>query len=433
MNTRAVEVSPLAQTVRFTDHELIVSLVDGRTLTVPSVWFPRLADATPAQLRQYELLGDGEGIHWPELDEDLSVEGLLLGVRRGQMGNSNILEASKNKAPNIFDYATKELSQDAMICWLLEWSGHRNRSQNGALHDCGVRFARALMEKHGANLDGKIKKVEILRQERKIDILMRINDKQVILIEDKTDTKDRDKQLREYYDAVVKGYTRFGEVVEEHLYPVYLKTGNQPLRDDRRIEKDTKYRVFDRADILNVLNSYEGCDSILMDFRRHLQGWEDETNSYAKWTKDGEQDCLRAWEGFYRRLEYELDASTRRTIGWEYVPKGDFLGFYWWPSDNDELYLQIEGGRKEAKLCFKVDAGGDGDWQEHLKWHWHARVLAVSEKQVVRPDKMRKGKTMTVAWWNDWLAFDADGKLDVSGTVENLKRAEGVLKQALEA
>ena len=171
MNTRAVEVSPLAQTVRFTDHELIVSLVDGRTLTIPLVWFPRLADATPAQLRQYELLGDGEGIHWPELDEDLSVEGLLLGVRRGQMGNSNILEASKNKAPNIFDYATKELSQDAMICWLLEWSGHRNRSQNGALHDCGVRFARALMEKHGANLDGKIKKVEILRQERKIDIL----------------------------------------------------------------------------------------------------------------------------------------------------------------------------------------------------------------------------------------------------------------------
>ena len=77
---RAVEVSPLAQTVGFTDHELIVSLVDGRTLTVPLVWFPRLADARPAQLRQYELLGDGEGIHWPELDEDLGVEGLLLGV-----------------------------------------------------------------------------------------------------------------------------------------------------------------------------------------------------------------------------------------------------------------------------------------------------------------------------------------------------------------
>lgn len=80
MSTRAVEVCPLAQQVKFTDDELIVSLVDGRTIAVPLVWFPRLAGATTAQLRKYEILGDGEGIHWPEIDEDLSVEGLLLGV-----------------------------------------------------------------------------------------------------------------------------------------------------------------------------------------------------------------------------------------------------------------------------------------------------------------------------------------------------------------
>ena len=80
MSTRAVEVSPLAQQVGFTDDELIVSLVDGRTITVPLLWFPRLAGATTAQLRNYEILGDGEGIHWPEIDEDLSVEGLLFGV-----------------------------------------------------------------------------------------------------------------------------------------------------------------------------------------------------------------------------------------------------------------------------------------------------------------------------------------------------------------
>ena len=81
MNMRAVEVFPLAQEVKFTDDELIVSLVDGRTIMVPLVWFPRLASATAAQLRNYEILGDGEGIHWPAIDEDLSVEGLLLGIR----------------------------------------------------------------------------------------------------------------------------------------------------------------------------------------------------------------------------------------------------------------------------------------------------------------------------------------------------------------
>ena len=80
MSTRAVEVFPLAQQVGFTEDELIVSLVDGRTITVPLLWFPRLAGATTAQLRNYEILGDGEGLHWPEIDEDLSVEGLLFGV-----------------------------------------------------------------------------------------------------------------------------------------------------------------------------------------------------------------------------------------------------------------------------------------------------------------------------------------------------------------
>lgn len=79
MSTLTVEKYPLAQHVDFTEDDLIVSLVDGRKVSVPLVWFPRLANATEAQLENYELLGDGEGIHWPEVDEDLSVEGLLWG------------------------------------------------------------------------------------------------------------------------------------------------------------------------------------------------------------------------------------------------------------------------------------------------------------------------------------------------------------------
>jgi len=79
MSTLAVEIYPLAQDVKCTDDDLIVSLVDGRTVTVPLVWFPRLSNATKKQLENYEILGDGEGIHWPEIDEDLSVAGLLRG------------------------------------------------------------------------------------------------------------------------------------------------------------------------------------------------------------------------------------------------------------------------------------------------------------------------------------------------------------------
>lgn len=59
--------------------ELSVALMDGRTITVPLAWYPRLANATPTQLAHWQLSGAGYAIHWPELDEDLSTEGLLRG------------------------------------------------------------------------------------------------------------------------------------------------------------------------------------------------------------------------------------------------------------------------------------------------------------------------------------------------------------------
>lgn len=70
---------PHAMAVRCTADELVVSLNDGRTLSVPLAWFPRLARASEEQLAAFELLGEGEGIHWPAVDEDISVLGLLEG------------------------------------------------------------------------------------------------------------------------------------------------------------------------------------------------------------------------------------------------------------------------------------------------------------------------------------------------------------------
>lgn len=85
MSSSVVETNPLAREVEVTDTELIVALADGRKLSVPLAWFPRLLHATPEQRRQWEFLGDGEGLHWPQVDEDLSVEGLLAG-RRSRSG-----------------------------------------------------------------------------------------------------------------------------------------------------------------------------------------------------------------------------------------------------------------------------------------------------------------------------------------------------------
>ena len=80
MNTLAVELHPQAYHVTCTDIAIIVDLLDGRTISVPLIWFPRLATASPENLNRWELLGDGEGIHWPDIDEDLSIAGLLAGT-----------------------------------------------------------------------------------------------------------------------------------------------------------------------------------------------------------------------------------------------------------------------------------------------------------------------------------------------------------------
>ncbi len=76
MSTSAVRMDPTAVDVSVSDV-LHVVLADGRELSVPLVWFPRLLDATPTQRTHWRLIGRGEGIHWPDVDEDVSVLGLL--------------------------------------------------------------------------------------------------------------------------------------------------------------------------------------------------------------------------------------------------------------------------------------------------------------------------------------------------------------------
>jgi hypothetical protein len=77
MNILAEKVEPLAIDVSFTENALHVVLADGREISAPLQWFPRLLRATSEERTQWELIGDGIGIHWPLVDEDIEVESLL--------------------------------------------------------------------------------------------------------------------------------------------------------------------------------------------------------------------------------------------------------------------------------------------------------------------------------------------------------------------
>ena len=77
MSTLSVIREPLATDVEFTDSALRIVLADGREISAPLAWFPRLLHATPAERSDWRLIGGGVGVHWPRVDEDISVESLL--------------------------------------------------------------------------------------------------------------------------------------------------------------------------------------------------------------------------------------------------------------------------------------------------------------------------------------------------------------------
>jgi hypothetical protein len=89
MNTLANEIHlASAQTVRVTDDALVLELTDGRIISAPLAWYPRLLHGTVAERNNWRLIGDGEGIHWPDLDEDISVASLVFGTPSGESQQS---------------------------------------------------------------------------------------------------------------------------------------------------------------------------------------------------------------------------------------------------------------------------------------------------------------------------------------------------------
>ena len=122
MITSTIEARiPDAEKVSLTDAALQVSFSDGRTISVPLYWYPRLVHATREERDNWELIGEGEGIRWPDLDEDLSVEDLIAGRPSGESESSSIVGLKREKT---YRQATSPttLSLDVRS---LDWVGSR--------------------------------------------------------------------------------------------------------------------------------------------------------------------------------------------------------------------------------------------------------------------------------------------------------------------
>jgi len=174
------------------------------------------------------------------------------------------------KTPNIFNYATSELTQDAVIAWLLNWAKKENAEIDKGLHQTGQYLVKSLFEKHGINVsEDEINNLDIKLQYNKIDVFFTCtveNEKYAVIIEDKTFSSEHSRQLERYSDLISEKHSNHKRLL------IYFKTGFQA---DLSHVNDAEYRLFDVHDFKRVFEfgkSNNITSDIFLSYSIYLEG-----------------------------------------------------------------------------------------------------------------------------------------------------------------
>lgn len=333
--------------------------------------------------------------------------------------------------PNLFNYATSELSQDAFICWLAEWANLKYSEQDEALHQTGREFVLSMIRKVLPDYKADVlRTVKVTKQAEKLDVLIEVNeesdDKLAILVEDKTHTSNHSDQLSRYYRQVAStGYTT------EQMIPLYFKTGYQS-----RFDIPDTYQTYLRKDFLNVLQAGKEqgvSNAIYNDFLENLTGMDNAIKRFTsrvatEWTS---HDWIGFYSELYDRRKEVADFSTSENWGYVANPSGGFHGYWWYfklPAGKAYMpYLQLE----QETLCFKIEAK-DKAQQSAIWKETHQAIMnaaALTQIKLERPKRMKAGNHMTVARWPSYLATNRNG-FDFENTLINLGKAQAIVDAA---
>ena len=312
--------------------------------------------------------------------------------------------------PNLFSFATSELSQDAFICWLLSWASPELANIDKELHKCSLNFINSLFKKHGKESPLSIEKVTIKKQDSNIDVVCIINDIFVILIEDKTSTSNHSGQLLRYLNTI---NTRNFE--QQNILPIYFKTGDQDSYEDIHVNQ---YQPYLREDLLKILNQYSGSNNILKDYRSHIQEIENAVQSYQ--SRPINSWCGKSWTGFYLRLQQELGTGRWRKVA---NPSGGFWGF-WWCQSGDRPYLQLE----EDRLCFKIRIKNKSELKP-IRDKWYTALMAEGFKHGIELERppLRLGGTITICRLAGSYRETLEEVICIEKTINKLKTVEMLL------
>ena len=315
--------------------------------------------------------------------------------------------------PNLFQIATKELSQDGFITWLLQWADPSNMEHDADLCRSAQAFVRFLLGKEDSYV---INSVDAGRQWEHIDIWAEINDTEAIIIEDKTGTGEHSDQLTRYRDFAQDYYSGKGV----NLHCIYLKTGNESL-DQTNAVREKGYTPINRTAFLNCLERNSANNDIYREYISSLRKIESETNAYSSVERIHNSWC--ASQGFFLRLQNEL---LPQWSSWGYVPNasGGFLGFWYhwqYTAVFPEVYIQIENSDPEIKLVVKVSGDEVTTEQLYEALPYIQRIGLNHHLNLEKPRRYRSGGTATLAVVSnafDPAAFSIDGFLDILHRLE---------------
>lgn len=324
--------------------------------------------------------------------------------------------------PNLFAFAPRELSQDAVLCWILSWADPATCETSPTLHAFGVEFLATLFERANRQLP-LLESVKVTRQVASIDVHVVVNDQVALIIEHKVGTSEHSEQLERYL-AVARTWGHAQEPIA-----IYLQTGEQFSYHG---VASAGYTLIDRGDLLTLFESpvSEAAiaqSDVLGDYARYLRMVEEEALAYATLPLREWGGNRRFWYGFFKRL----DDAFGQAHWWGYVPnaRGGFH-CYTWVTNGAEQFVQLE----ETRLCFKIRVD-DPEHYARLRWEWHQAFVQAGQRHglpLVKPKRFGYGETMTVAILDgDYRASSRDGSIDFDATLERLRLVERVFMDAV--
>ena len=319
---------------------------------------------------------------------------------------------------NIFYYATKELSQDAFICWLCSHALNDIENSDIELKACAIDMIYTFINNKDVD-KAKLSLISVEKQVNNIDVLLSVKYDSVIyriIIEDKTHTSEHDDQLQRYKEKLSTPEST------DIIMGVYYKMGFQS--DYSNVQK-AGYTIIDRATVLSILKKYVNKTSsdIFHDYYHFWNEFDTATYSFSK-LRPSEWDW-RQIHGFYDEIQTELSSDPYTFwVGYNYVANksGGFYGL-WYGVDTDKIvlddiiaavYLQLEAAwsndKYEYKICLKLENISETDNKafDNIKWNI---VGKLSNYGFQRPKRIGYGQHVTV------------GIIDISSdTYEDLKR-----------